>query len=44
MWWTDRTEEEAEQFEHYEKKWNWKLTGGEEQPDVRSLSCHLRPW
>lgn len=23
---------------------NWRLKGGEAQPDVRSLPCHRRAW
>ena len=25
---------------HYEERNNWKLEGGEDQPDVSSLCCH----
>lgn len=37
-------EREVEWFVCYEKRQNWRLQGGEEQPDVRVLRCHLRPW
>lgn len=31
-------------FMHHEKRRSWRWKGGEEQLDVRSLNCHLRPW
>lgn len=35
--WRDGEEREAEWFEHYEEKENWRLKGREEQPDVNCL-------
>lgn len=40
-WWSDRKESEVEQFEHHEKRWNWRQEGGEEEPIVSGKSRHL---
>lgn len=39
----ERKEKQTEQFGHYEKRQTWRHEDCEEQPDVSSVSCHLRP-
>jgi hypothetical protein len=42
--WRGGREREAEWLDHYEERQKWRPEAGEEQPDVSSLRCHLRPW
>lgn len=41
--WRSGRQGEAEQQEHYEKRWNWRLEGGGEWPLVSHHPCHLGP-
>jgi hypothetical protein len=43
MSWRDGREKQVERLLHCEERQNWDLEGGEEQSDVRSLRCPLRP-
>lgn len=37
MWYSDGREREVEELEHYGKRWNSRLEGGEKQPAMRGL-------
>jgi hypothetical protein len=40
----DGRKRESKRFVPCAERWNRRLEGGEEQPAVSSLCCHLRPW
>ena len=43
MEWRDVIESKAQKFVPYGERWDWRLKGGEDQMDMRSLCTHLKP-